>query len=144
MTSRLFEQVKREAANAYPEECCGALLGRVRGSGGEKRVEEVYLLLNAKETERERRYLITPDQYRELEKRAEREDLQILGIYHSHPDHLAEPSPFDLEHAMPWWSYVIVSVENGQTNEVKSWLLQDDRSRFSLEEIRILQERNGE
>lgn len=138
MTSRLFEQVKREAANAYPEECCGALLGRVQESGGVKQVEEVYLLPNAKERERERRFLITPDQYRVLEKRAEGEALEILGIYHSHPDHPAEPSPFDLAHALPWWSYIIISVENGQTNDVKSWTLQDDRSRFSLEEIRIM------
>ena len=61
----------------------------------------------------------------------------LIGWYHSHPDHPAKPSEYDREHAWPWYSYIIVSVQNGNPRDMTSWRLQDDRSAFVAEEVEI-------
>ncbi len=129
------EEIVGHAEREYPHECCGLLLGRLEG-GGRKAVVEILPVSNAREAAaRHNRSLITPEEYLRGERRARARRLDIVGNYHSHPDHPAVPSQFDLEHAWPTWSYVIVSVREGQAADVRSWELAADRSRFDEEEV---------
>ncbi len=131
-----LHKVKVHATQTYPEECCGVLLGTERN--GERQVCDVLEIRNTKDDQRTRRYLISPEDYRQAEVFAANEGVQVLGLYHSHPDHPAQPSQFDLDHALPWFSYVIVSVENNVAGTIRSWRLRDDRSAFDEEELVIL------
>jgi proteasome lid subunit RPN8/RPN11 len=134
-TLRLGLQVRAvigaHGAGVYPEECCGALLGR----GGV--VHEAWPLPNATEEGPRRRFLVNADDYRSAEARASATGLDLLGFYHSHPDHPARPSQYDLEHAWPTFSYVIISVTGGRAGAVTSWRLADDRSAFTQEALTI-------
>ena len=125
--------VKSHASRTYPEECCGVLIGKIEGD--EKIVHDILEINNSSAQERNRRFIITPEDYRYAEMHANKKGLDVLGFYHSHPDHPARPSQFDLEHAFPSWSYVIVSVEKGTPAAMTSWLLLEDRSRFKEETI---------
>ena len=107
-----------------------ALLGDVPGHA-----ERALPLDNVSEDERRRRFLISPDAYRRAEAEAEWSGRRLLGFYHSHPDHPAEPSAFDLEHAWPNLSYVIVSVRHGRIEHIRSWRLRGDRTRFDEESL---------
>ncbi len=124
--------MRNHLESCYPEEGCGFLIGRFETF---KHVLKVIPVKNTKEESRERRYLIDPKEFMEVEKSTKSEKLDILGIYHSHPDHPASPSEFDRGHAWPWYSYVIVSVEKGVSKEVTSWVLKEDRTQFDREEI---------
>jgi proteasome lid subunit RPN8/RPN11 len=129
------DEIAAQAEREYPHECCGLLLGRV-AEGGRKAVAEVFPVSNAREeAARHHRSLITPEEYMRGERHARARRLDVVGNYHSHPDHPAAPSQFDLEHAWPTWSYVIVSVRAGKAAELRSWELEADRSRFNEEEI---------
>ena len=134
----LLHKINLHAMHAYPDECCGMLLGKYDGSV--KVVREVLAMNNTKNDDRGRRYLITAKDYQWAEERARNEGVEILGLYHSHPDHPAEPSAFDLDHAMPVWSYIIVSVQKAQATSMRSWVLLDDRSRFKEERIDVVDE----
>ena len=61
--------------------------------------------------------------------------LEVVGYYHSHPDHPARPSDYDRDHGWPWYSYVIISIQQGKAGELNSWVLRDDRSKFELESV---------
>ncbi|ABG03713.1 Mov34/MPN/PAD-1 [Rubrobacter xylanophilus DSM 9941] len=128
------EHIHRHAREAYPEECAGALVGMDVG-GGTKIVVDVWRAENVHEEERSRRFLIEPEQIRRFERRAAERDMDVLGFYHSHPDHPAEPSEYDRQHAWPYYSYVIVSVSGEEIREMRSWRLRDDRSGYDEEEI---------
>jgi len=119
-----------DGAESYPHECCGALIGSDTGV-----VHEALTLDNVTTGERERRFLVSPSQYRRAEAHADAAGRRLLGFYHSHPDHPAVPSQFDLDHAWPNLSYVIVSVRNGQPGDVRSWRLRADRSQFVEESL---------
>lgn len=121
-------RLRLHGEESYPHECCGALLGAEAGH-----VVSALPLDNASERERRRRFLVSPDAYRQAEAEADRTGRRLLGFYHSHPDHPAEPSAFDLEHAWPNLSYVIVSVLSGRAERARSWRLRPDRSRFDEE-----------
>jgi proteasome lid subunit RPN8/RPN11 len=91
---------------------------------------------NAREkTARHNRYLLTPLDYLHGEQEASRLGLDVIGVFHSHPDHPNRPSEFDREWAMPWLSYVITSVQTGKAKESRSWLLSEDRTEFIEEKI---------
>ncbi len=128
-------QMRDHARRAYPEECCGIFLGTA--DGDEKKVHELLELTNSSEQQRTRRYLVRPEDYLRAETEARNKGLDVLGFYHSHPDHPARPSQFDLEHAFPFWSYLIISVEKGEPVTMASWLLRDDRSKFDEEEFDV-------
>jgi len=98
-------------------------------------VREAYALPNTTEEGPRRRFLVRPDDYRVAEKRAREAELDLLGFYHSHPDHPAKPSQYDLDHAWPSFSYVIVSVMGGEDKQLTSWQLKGDRSAFEEEQI---------
>lgn len=121
--------LRRHAAEAYPNECCGALIG------SEAFVREAMALPNETSDGARRRFLVRPEDYREAERRALDQGSTLLGFYHSHPDHPARPSAHDLAHAWPVFSYVIVSVQKGEAVEATSWRLRDDRSRFDSEPL---------
>lgn len=133
LTHTALHKIKVHAMEAYPEECCGILLG-TEGEAG-KEVYDVMRIGNAKEENRTRRFLITPEEYKRAEESAGAEGLGVMGFYHSHPDHPARPSQFDLDHAWPWCSYVIAAVEHKIPAAVKSWVLKEDRSGFDEELI---------
>ncbi|HUI64116.1 MAG TPA: M67 family metallopeptidase [Bacteroidota bacterium] len=138
MTHTALHKIKVHSMEAYPEECCGILLGSE--NKGSKEVLDVLRIDNAKGENRTRRFLITPADYRRAEAEAEAERLEVIGFYHSHPDHPAMPSQFDLDHAWPSCSYVIASVEERVPCVVRSWVLKDDRSAFEEEPLESLRE----
>ena len=147
-----LETIRQHSVQDYPNECCGVLLGEVNGES--KQVREVVPLRNLRhdeerareivplddpERESERnRYLLDPRDQLRVEKDARARGLDVLGYYHSHPDHPARPSTYDREHAWPWYSYVIISVERGEPKEFACWVLSEDRSRFEAEPVEVL------
>jgi len=134
MTTSLADAIRRHAEQAYPDECCGALLGR--DDEREREVAAALPVPNRREGSAARsRFLITAAEYRALEREARVRALDIVGFYHSHPDHPPQPSDYDREHALPWYSYLIVSVRAGRGEGMTSWVLRDDRSGFSEEVI---------
>ena len=128
LTEAVDAAIRAHGRETFPHECCGAMLGK------DGVVREAYALANTTEEGPRRRFLVRPDDYRVAEKRAREAGLDLLGFYHSHPDHPAKPSQYDLDHAWPSFSYVIVSVMSGEDKLLTSWRLLDDRSAF-LEEI---------
>ena len=123
------EAIRAHGRETYPHECCGAMLGRDRV------VTEACALPNTTEEGPRRRFLVRPGDYRAAEERASRQGVELLGFYHSHPDHPARPSQYDLDHAWPVFSYVILSVAGGAPEEMTSWRLSDDRERFEEETL---------
>jgi proteasome lid subunit RPN8/RPN11 len=118
----------------YPYECCGLLIGRFEN--GRKEVVETYPISNAREEEAKRnRFLITPEELLAGERAAMNKGLDVVGFYHSHPDEPAVPSGYDLDHAWPVYSYIVISVQQGNANDLRSWEMESDRSMFNPEEI---------
>jgi len=126
-----LEAIERHGERTYPEECCGFLLGRP--AGGVTRVEKVVPAANERQESRHNRFVMSPETVLAAHKEARAAGLTVVGYYHSHPDHPAEPSEFDREHAWPGLSYLIVSVRGGQADAARSWRLRDDRERFEEE-----------
>jgi proteasome lid subunit RPN8/RPN11 len=136
IASDILRQIHAHGESAYPEEGAGLLLGAAEGD--RKRVSVMMGLSNAREqAARHNRYLITPQDMLRGEQEALRLGLDVLGVFHSHPDHPNRPSDFDREWAMPWYSYVITSVQAGQVVESRSWRLEEDRSAFIEEQIQV-------
>ncbi len=129
----LLEEIRRHAQSAYPEECCGLLYGKAEPST--RRVLAVRPAANAREDSRHNRYVISPEELLQAEKTASASGLDVIGVYHSHPDHPARPSGFDRDNALPWYSYVILSVAGGVPAELTSWKLREDRSGFEAETV---------
>lgn len=157
ISDTFVKEIGKHGARAYPNECCGALLGVVSEDSRNKEVRALLALDNRREGEAARtRFLITPEDFRWAEKQAGSQGLEIVGFYHSHPDHPARPSEFDLEHALPWYSYIVVRVNRSESGtappvagqarladgqaggipqETTSWVLALDRGEFLPEEI---------
>jgi len=134
LTGELLSQIHQHGENAYPEEGAGLMLGIEKD--GERYVKKLLTLNNAREeSARHNRYLLTAEDMLFGDQKAEASGLNIIGIFHSHPDHPDLPSDFDLEYAVPWYSYLITRVKNGRAVSSKCWRLNDDRSGFEPEEI---------
>jgi proteasome lid subunit RPN8/RPN11 len=136
--------IRRHGQETYPHECCGALIGT------SDRVVDVVPLPNTTEEGPRRRFLVRPSDYQLAERRAGELGGELLGFYHSHPDHPAAPSQYDLDHAWPTFAYIIVSVVDGdaalpgrsaaehaptrdngaKAGDMTVWYLEDDRSSF--------------
>ena len=129
ITAGVDGAIRAHGRETYPHECCGALVGR-NGI-----VTDVLALPNTTEEGPRRRFLVRPSDYREAERRASELGAELVGFYHSHPDHPARPSQYDLDHAWPFFSYVIVSVKAGVPEDMTSWRLQEDRSAFDQENL---------
>jgi proteasome lid subunit RPN8/RPN11 len=125
--------IRADGEKAYPNECCGFLIGEVDGAGA-KAVRRVQAINNSREDgEQYHRFLITPEDMLRAEQAARSMKLDVIGFYHSHPDHPSAPSDYDKEHALPFYSYVIISVKQGKADELTSWELAPDRSKFTAE-----------
>ncbi|MDR1977026.1 MAG: M67 family metallopeptidase [Campylobacteraceae bacterium] len=130
------QEINLHAEASYPDECCGILLG-ILGEEKEKIVKKLLNIDNARdEANRHNRFLITPADFAKASFAAIKEGLEIVGFYHSHPDHPSAPSQYDLEHAWPFYSYIIVSVKKGQADIISSWELENDRTKFNAEAIK--------
>ncbi len=125
--------IHNHAKETYPEECAGVIVGM--DTGEMKVVVDVWRAENVHEEERSRRFLIEPLQIKKFEEQAQERDLDVLGFYHSHPDHPAEPSEYDRDHAWPYYSYIIASVGSDEVKAMRSWVLKDDRSGYDEEQI---------
>lgn len=136
ISGRVDDAIRAHGREAYPHECCGALIGR-NGI-----VADVLALPNTTEEGPRRRFLVRPSDYRAAEQRASELGAELLGFYHSHPDHPARPSQYDLDHAWPTFAYIIVSVAAGNAlprqsagdgataGDMTVWYLKEDRSSF--------------
>jgi proteasome lid subunit RPN8/RPN11 len=144
----LAEQIRAHGAETYPYECCGALLGRDSSAVGEtdpginaftpaREILALFPLVNRRDDSPRNRFSVTSEDVLAAEKAAREQGLEVVGWYHSHPDHPARPSQYDRDHAWPWYSYIIVSVQSGAPQEMTSWRLNDDRQEFSEEDIEI-------
>ncbi len=163
LSEQHLEAIRQHGAQAFPHECVGVLLGTLdnaaNGSPGVKVVHEVRSLDNtfapneafersvfsSEEAQdipqtietigQERRYLISPDTMFRLMQEERRTKQKVLGFYHSHPDHPAQPSVYDREWASPWYTYIIVSILGGKPDALTAWQLADDRASFYSEDI---------
>ena len=134
-TDDVLDAIRAHGAEAYPEEGCGFLLGTVAAEG-RNRITAIRRVANRQTENRERRYQISADDYRAAQADADAQGLDIVGFYHSHPDHPARPSETDLQEAtFPGYTYVIVSVRDGTPHDLTAWSLAPDRSRFIPEAI---------
>ncbi len=139
LSQKHLTAIREHGERDYPYECCGLLVGRFEQDGC-KVVLETYPISNAREEKAKRnRFLIQPEELLRGERYAGEKDLDVLGFYHSHPDDLAVPSQYDLEHAWPTYSYIVVSVRKGRGEDLRSWEMVANRSRFVEEEVLVRQ-----
>jgi proteasome lid subunit RPN8/RPN11 len=124
-------EMKTHASSIFPDECCGFLYGSEQ-TDGSRLITKILEVHNSKTGDKRRRFEISGKDYMLAEKFALENDNQLLGIYHSHPNHPAIPSEHDRVAALPYFSYVIVSVMNGHIDHIRSWQL-NDSSQFEEE-----------
>ncbi len=130
--------ITAHAERDYPHECGGMLIGHFFADG-QKTVVDTFPLANAREEEaKHNRVLILSKDVMRAERHAREKGLDLIGYYHSHPESPAVPSQYDLDHALPVWSYIIASVVGGKVLNILSWQMEDDRTKFNEE--RILQD----
>lgn len=132
-----YDSLRRHGEETYPHECCGALLGTFRQTG--RIVRQIARCGNTRNDRPQDRYSIDPKELISIQRQASSQGLEIVGFYHSHPDHPAQWSQTDLAEAH--WigcSYVITSVEKGSANVTNSFVLlgeSEDDKHFAREEI---------
>ena len=124
LENNVLNNLEKHAEADYPNECCGFLFGK---DGDQRVVTASRQTENKSDGHQRRRFQIDPKAYRDAEQFADENDLDFLGIYHSHPDHPAEPSEHDRAVAMPLFSYIIISVQKGKTDVIRSWRLNEER-----------------
>ena len=139
LSNSLYKQIEDEGVRAFPNECCGVMIGRDEPTpGGDRRriVERLQRLTNSFEADEQyHRFRLDPKEYIDVEKAAGAEGKLVLGFYHSHPDHPARPSEYDRQHAWPFYSYVIVSIMQRTPAAMTSWLLDEATEQFTEEQI---------
>jgi len=126
------ELMIEDALRTFPDECCGFFFGKE--SGNNRSVTEIQIVTNAKEGDKRKRFEISPKDYLQAEEFAEERKLQLLGVYHSHPNHPAVPSEQDRLAAQPYFSYIIISVFGKKVRDIRSWQLNDD---FQFKEEKV-------
>ncbi len=130
-----MQAIEAHAAETFPEECCGFLIG---SPSEPSRVTAVRRARNVAETNRERRYVIDPLEQLRVEKELSETGEAVLGFYHSHPNHPAEPSEFDRSHAVPWYRwYVILSIADRKPADLRAWAFQGETPVFQAESLTI-------
>jgi len=136
LTRQIETDIRKAGADAYPNECCGILFGSE--DGYDHIVKSLKPIENARESgEQYHRFLITAEDMMQAELEARRLGLEIIGFYHSHPDHPAKPSDYDREHALPFYSYIILRVAEGKPELMTSWRLQLSHEAFDSEPFEI-------
>jgi proteasome lid subunit RPN8/RPN11 len=127
-----LEEMVHDAQRSFPDECCGFFYGKENEDN--RMVEKVLVVNNAKDGDRRRRYEISPEDYMKAERLADEYGLQLLGVYHSHPNHPPIPSETDRLSAQPYFSYLILSVMEGQFESIRSWRL-NEQEQFEEEQV---------
>ena len=136
ISEELLGQLNAHGQETYPREGAGFLLGQF--GNGIKTVSSVMPLVNRWDlNEQYHRFILTDQDWQKGEAEAEHLKLELIGCFHSHPDHPAEPSEFDCNFAMPNFIYVITSVEKGRAVVSRAWLLKEDHSGFDEEQIEL-------
>ncbi|HXQ79144.1 MAG: M67 family metallopeptidase [Thermoplasmata archaeon] len=132
VSAGFMDEMRAHARESYPDECCGILIGATSEPDGERRrtILAVERSRNEFDGERRRRFLILPEELREVERRTERAGRAVVGFYHSHPDHPAQPSQYDQDHAWPWYTYLILAVTASDVPRVAAFELDADTSTF--------------
>lgn len=134
LTEEHKKAIEAHGEATYPYECGGMLIGRFDKEKG-KTVVELLPMENSSQEDRKNRVLILPKDVLRAERYAREKKLDVVGYYHSHPEDRAVPSQYDLDHALPVWSYIIVSVLKGKAADLRSWEMEHDRSRFNEEKL---------
>ena len=129
-----WETMVRHAEKTYPNECCGAMLGRL--NGGSKLVTAAIPMENAYAGEQAARYELRPEDLLEADRQARARGLDLIGIFHSHPDCDAYFSTTDLKNSCPWYSFVVLSIQNGKFNHANSFLPDVDQTAAEREELK--------
>lgn len=129
----VLNKMQEHAEGTYPDECCGFMYGEYHDENT-RTVHTARPVTNAKEGDKSDRFQIDPKDYQKAERYALQQDMDLVGVYHSHPNHPAEPSQHDLKQAMPVFSYVIISVKKEVADHTRSWRL-DDHKEFQEEKI---------
>jgi proteasome lid subunit RPN8/RPN11 len=132
--NKALENMIADAEKAFPDECCGFVFGEETGT--ERLILDIQVVDNAKQGDKRRRFEITASDYMKAERYADERNLQLLGVYHSHPNHPAIPSEHDRVAAQPFFSYLILSVMDGHFEVIRSWRLNDEHQ---FEEENIVQ-----
>ena len=136
LSKTIETEIRKAGEKAYPNECCGILFGIA--DGDDHIVKSLRPIENARESgEQYHRFLITAEEMMEAELEAHKLGVDIVGFYHSHPDHPAVPSEYDRDHALPFYSYIILRVAKGRPEEMTSWLLRVSREDFDAEPLEI-------
>ena len=133
LTDGVDAAIRAHARVAYPHECCGALVGQ------DGLVTSTVPLPNVTDEGPRRRFRVSDQDYLAVQREADSVGHDLIGFYHSHPDHPAVPSQYDLDHAFPSFAYVILSVKQGRDDELRSWVLKDDRSAFDEQAVAVAQ-----
>lgn len=128
----IFEGIIEHAETGYPEEVCGVLIGK------EGTINEFRKCRNLNRERAKDRYELDPISFQESDNWARVNNLDILAIYHSHPDHPSLPSEFDRSRAWPVWIYIIFSINNGKFNDARAWILEDNKYTFKENLIDLL------
>ncbi|HVN06946.1 MAG TPA: M67 family metallopeptidase [Bryobacteraceae bacterium] len=128
-----WQQMVSHARSTYPNECCGAMLGQIED--GRKTVQVSLALDNAYEGAQAARYELRPQDLLRADKEARARRLELIGIYHSHPDCDAYFSQTDLKNSCPWYSFVVLSIRNGAFDHANSWLPDAEQTNAEREEL---------
>jgi len=135
LSEKAVEIIYQHGREAFPNECCGFLYGDEKNG---RVIELAVPAHNSKEGDQRKRFEISPFDYMKAEQFALQNNTQLLGIYHSHPNHPAIASERDRAEAMPFFSYVIVSVVDGEIDDLKSWKLKEEARVFDEEKVELL------
>ena len=135
LSKTLSSEIQIHSLKTFPDECCGAMLGCIENDV--KYCKELVSLSNHSDENKRRRFMITDKDYMYVEKMAKDKQLQLLGFYHSHPNHPAQPSETDLKYAWPFFSYLIQSVYGKKIKELNSFVLDIETNQFISEELKI-------
>jgi len=127
-----LDEMFADALRSFPDECCGFFFGNEIGQ--ERIITNILTVDNSKEGDKRRRFEIAPKDYLDAERFADENELQLLGVYHSHPNHPAVPSEHDRIAAQPYFSYIIISVKENEIADIRSWQLNEN---FMFEEESI-------
>jgi proteasome lid subunit RPN8/RPN11 len=133
LPEELAEKIRRHGEATYPEECCGFLVAKESAFADvdERRIVRIAPMENRMEGARGRRFVIPPEELRRFENSLEGTGEVLVGFYHSHPDHPAVPSLYDQEHAWPWYTYLVLTVDGGKSGELGAFELGAEDRRFS-------------
>jgi len=141
LSDALVREIRAHGRSAYPDECCGFLIGPTEGVASERTISAVERAGNEFKGERRRRFLILPEELREVERRLEGSGRSVLGFYHSHPDHPARPSQYDQDHAWPWYSYLVLAVTADDEPALGAFELDPDSGIFQTVPLSVTGDR---